>query len=420
VNLNKYGNNSPKILDQNYQSQSWTLIKEGDTQILVPSLSLIQREPSKFPAFFNPAARFNRDISILIYRNFLQFPRKNLSFVDSLCGVGARGLRVAKEIPHISKVIFNDYNYTSVQNAKASSVLNGVYHNCKFSNNEVCNFLQNYCDYSERGTIIDLDPFGSPVQYLDCILRAVENDGMISVTATDTAVLLGVYPKVCYRKYYGIPLRTKYSLEVGTRILLACIAMVASRFDMSIMPKFAHSYRNYIRVYCKVSKSNRLANRVSENMGYIQHCFECGNRELIKFHDSNIKCQNCQKKTRMAGALWSSKIFDKDMISRIIQNLEDPLKHDADNNNKNFHVPFEITKKFLSVANIEFDDLPYHYLSDEFGKLLHNSTLPVSNIIQSLQKEGYKSSPTIFSSTGFKTEANVSQIQSILNKVSNK
>lgn len=146
MNLNKYGDNSPKILDQNYQSQSWTLIKEGDTQILVPSLSLIQREPSKSPAFFNPAARFNREISILIYKNFLQFPRKNLSFVDSLCGVGARGLRVANEIPHIGKVIFNDYNYTSVQNAKASSVLNGVYHNCKFSNNEVCNFLQNYFD----------------------------------------------------------------------------------------------------------------------------------------------------------------------------------------------------------------------------------------------------------------------------------
>jgi len=419
MNLNKYGDNPPKILYQNSQSQSWTLIKEGDTQILVPALSLIQREPSKFPAFFNPAARFNREISILIYKSFLQLPRKNYSFVDSLCGVGARGLRVANEIPYVKNVIFNDYNYTSVQNAKASSVLNDVYHKCNFSNNEVCNFLQNCCDYSERGTIIDLDPFGSPVQYLDCILRAVENDGLVSVTATDTAVLLGVYPKVCYRKYYGSPLRTKYSLEIGTRILLACVALVASRFDMSVLPIFAHSYRNYIRVYCKVSKSNRLANRVSENMGYVQHCFECGYRELIKFYDPNIKCQNCQKKTRMAGPLWSSKIFDKDMIANLIENLQDPQKHFANNNDKYFHVPIQITKKFLSVAMIESDDLPYHYLSDEFGKFLRNSTLPVSGIIKSLQKEGYKSSPTIFSSTGFKTEANVSQIQAILNKVSN-
>ena len=100
-------------MEKNYLSQSWTLIKEGYTQILVPSHSLIQKEPSKSPAFFNPAARFNREISILIYKTFLQFPRKNLSFVDSLCGVGARGLRVANEIPNIEKVIFNDYNYVA-------------------------------------------------------------------------------------------------------------------------------------------------------------------------------------------------------------------------------------------------------------------------------------------------------------------
>jgi tRNA (guanine26-N2/guanine27-N2)-dimethyltransferase len=405
-------------LEKNYLSYSWTLIKEGYTQILVPSPSLIQKEPSKFPAFFNPAARFNREISIMIYKNFLRFPRKNLSFVDSLCGVGARGLRVAKEIPNIEKVIFNDYNHVALQNAKASSVLNNIYHKCNFSHNEVCNFLQNRFDYLERGTIIDLDPFGSPAQYIDCILRAIENDGMLSVTATDTAVLLGVYPRVCYRKYYGIPLRTKYSLEIGTRILLACIAMVASRFDMIITPIFAHSYRNYIRVYCKVSKSNQLANRVSENIGYVQHCFECGYRALIKLPDPNLKCKVCQRKTRLAGPLWSSKIFDKNMIDILIQDLVE-LQEKADNV-KTSYVPIQIAKKFFSIARVECDNQPYHYLTDEFGKFLRNSTLPVRVIVQSLQEEGFKSSPTIFSSTGFKSEANVLQIQTILTQILSK
>lgn len=406
-------------MEKKYLSQPWTLTKEGSTQILVPSPSLTQKEPSKFPAFFNPAARFNREISILIYKNFLRFPRKNLSFVDSLCGVGARGLRVAKEIPNVRKVIFNDYNYIALQSAKSSSVLNNIYHKCNFSNNEVCHFLQNHFDYLERGTIIDLDPFGSPVQYIDCVLRAIENDGMLSVTATDTAVLLGVYPRVCSRKYYGIPLRTKYSLEIGTRILLGCIAMVASRFDMIIIPVFAHSYRNYIRVFCKVSKSNRLANRVSENIGYVQHCFECGYRASIKIHDPNLKCQICQRKTRLAGPIWSSNIFDKNMIDTLIQNLVEPEKTFT-GDNKHSYVPNKIIKKFFSIAKAESDYQPYHYLSDEFGKLLRNSTLPVSIIVKSLQEEGFKSSTTIFSSTGFKSEANVSQIRGILNKISNK
>jgi tRNA (guanine26-N2/guanine27-N2)-dimethyltransferase len=339
--------------------------------------------------------------------------------VDSLCGVGSRGLRVAKEISSIHKIFFNDYNMTAIQNAKSSSVLNGVYHKCTFSNTDVCNFLQNFFNYSERGTIIDLDPFGSPAQYLDCILRAIENNGMISITATDTAVLLGVYPKVCYRKYYGLPIRSKYSLEVGTRILLSCIAMVGSRLDLNITPLFAHSYRNYIRVYCKVNKSNRLANRVYENIGYILHCFECGYRESIETCQPNTVCKNCQKKTRFAGPLWSSSIFDKNMLESLLQNMKEHQKRIFEYDNPSY-VPAGVTKKFFCIAQNELDNIPYHYTSDEFGKFLRNSTLPVSMIVQRLQQEGYSSSQTVFSSTGFKTDAKVSQIRHVLTKESNK
>ena len=112
---------------------------------------------------------------------------------------------------------------------------------------------------------MDVDPFGTPAPYLDCLLRSVENGGLISVTATDTAVLCGVYPKVCYRKYYGNPLRTKYAGEIGIRLLISSIALIASRLDLSITPIFSHGYRNYMRVYCKVVKSNYLANKIQKN-----------------------------------------------------------------------------------------------------------------------------------------------------------
>jgi tRNA (guanine26-N2/guanine27-N2)-dimethyltransferase len=294
-----------------------------------------------------------------------------------------------------------------------------VYHKCIFSNTDVCNFLQNFFNSSERGTIIDLDPFGSPAQYLDCVLRAIEDNGMISITATDTAVLLGVYPKVCYRKYYGLPIRSQYSLEVGTRILLSCIAMVGSRLDLYIRPLFAHSYRNYIRVYCKVNKSNRLANRVYENISHIIHCIVCGYRESIETCPSNTVCKNCQKKARFAGPLWSSSIFDKNMLEGLIQGLKEHQERTFEYDNHSY-VPGEVTKKFFSIAKNELDNLPYHYTSDEFGKILRNSTLPVSTIVQRLQQEGYSSSLTVFSSTGFKTDANVSQIRHVLTKESNR
>ena len=51
---------------------------EGKTTLLVPPLSLTERVPPKTPAFFNPAAKLNRDLSILAYRAFApEFARKS-------------------------------------------------------------------------------------------------------------------------------------------------------------------------------------------------------------------------------------------------------------------------------------------------------------------------------------------------------
>eukprot|EP00878_Enallax_costatus_P042476 GHUV01049846.1.p2 GENE.GHUV01049846.1~~GHUV01049846.1.p2 ORF type:complete len:105 (+),score=24.09 GHUV01049846.1:1275-1589(+) len=38
---------------------------------------------------------------------------------------------------------------------------------------------------------IDLDPYGTPVQFLDSAVQAVSEGGLLAVTATDMAVLCG-------------------------------------------------------------------------------------------------------------------------------------------------------------------------------------------------------------------------------------
>jgi tRNA (guanine26-N2/guanine27-N2)-dimethyltransferase len=403
-------------LERKNAEYDWSKIKEGGVTLLVPSQAINQKEPPKFPAFFNPAAKYNRDISILIYRNFIDQSRKNISFVDSMCGLGARGVRVGKEIPQIQKVVFNDLNMLSTQTAKVNAIINNIYHKSNFYTSEICSFLSASVNFDNRATVIDLDPFGTPAPFLDCILRAVENDGMISITATDTAVLQGVYPRVCYRKYYGIPLRARYSLEIGTRLLLSCTSLVASRLDLYINPIFAHSYRNYIRIYCKVSKSNYLANKISDKLGYILHCFECGYRELMKKGPSEMNCPLCQKKMRMGGPLWVSHIFDKTVIFKILAEIlesETRMAKGANLSNQDMNP----NKRLFEIASKELDHIPYHYDSDEFGKLMKNSTHPLTKIVVKLITDGYNASPTIFSPTGFKTEANLREIKSSLSNL---
>lgn len=407
---------SSYYLERENTPYDWSEIKEGEVTLLVPTQSVTQMEPPKFPAFFNPAAKFNRDISILIYRHFIDQSRKNISFVDSMCGLGARGVRVGKEIPQIQKVVFNDFNLLSAQTAKVNAMINNIYHKSDFYTSETCNFLSCSANFDNRATVIDLDPFGTPAPFLDCILRGVENEGMISITATDTAVLQGVYPRVCYRKYYGIPLRTRYSLEIGTRLLLSSTALVASRLDLYINPIFAHSYRNYVRIYCKVSKSNYLANKISDKLGYIFHCFECGYRGLMKKCPSDIECPLCQKRMRMGGPLWVSHMFDKNVILKILAEIVQS-KTKMTNIERYVKQNKDPIKKFFEIASKELDHIPYHYNSDEFGKIMKNSTHPLSKIIDKLIHDGYDTSPTIFSSTGFKTEANIQEIKSSLSKL---
>jgi tRNA (guanine26-N2/guanine27-N2)-dimethyltransferase len=95
-------------------------IKEGKTMLLVPSLSLTDNVPPKNPAFFNPNAKWNRDISMLVYR--IQASTKyNKTFADSICGVGARGLRASVEVPKIDTVYLNDLNPIAIELAKESA-----------------------------------------------------------------------------------------------------------------------------------------------------------------------------------------------------------------------------------------------------------------------------------------------------------
>jgi tRNA (guanine26-N2/guanine27-N2)-dimethyltransferase len=85
-------------------------ITEGKTKFLVPFGSMNDETPPKDPAFFNPKAKLNRDFSIIAYSAFLKNFQGPKIFLEGLCGVGARGLRVANELSSMEKVIVNDLN----------------------------------------------------------------------------------------------------------------------------------------------------------------------------------------------------------------------------------------------------------------------------------------------------------------------
>src|SRR5439155_23593029 len=93
---------------------------EGRTIFLVPQSALTQKVPPKTPAFFNPAAKLNRDLSVLAYRAYLPFlSRKTLA--DSFTGIGATELRLAVEEPDVYHIHGNKKKLIAINTANKAT-----------------------------------------------------------------------------------------------------------------------------------------------------------------------------------------------------------------------------------------------------------------------------------------------------------
>lgn len=365
-------------------------ITEGKTRILVPFDSIRSKVPPKEPAFFNPKAKMNRDFSIIAYSSFLEKFDGPKIFLEGLAGIGARGIRVANEIPNIDKVIVNDLNPSALNLATKSASLNNL-KNFETSEEEVCRFLSKFTKNGNRGTIVDIDPFGSPSKFIDCGIRATMHGGLFSCTATDLQVLNGLFNNACKRRYGGIPLKTHYSKEIALRLLIGCIRVVASRMDIEIIPLFVESEMHYYRVYLKIL--NRPDQ--DENLGYIHHCYNCGNRG-ISINDK-IKCDVCNKDQNFAGPLWIGNIFEKKFVNGMLEQIKN---HTIDKN----------CEKILQKCLLE-SELPGTYFTlDEIASRMNTSPLSLQNAIKKLKDSGFDASPTSFDPTGFRTSAKIDKI----------
>jgi tRNA (guanine26-N2/guanine27-N2)-dimethyltransferase len=370
-----------------------TEIVEGTTKIRVPNGSISEKVPPKEPAFFNPKASLNRDFSIIAYSSFwknFQYPK---IFLDGLSGIGARSLRVANEIDGVDKVIANDINPKALDLAKESSEINSL-KNFEISENETCRFFSLHSRKNNRGSIVDIDPFGSPSKYVDCGVRATMHGGLLSVTATDLQVLHGLFNNAAKRRYYGVPIKTKFSNEIAIRLIIGCIYLISSRLDITIQPKFVDNDMHYYRVYLKILNKPEQ----EDKMGFITYCRECGMRKTVK----NIvnECELCKGKIETAGPLWIDKIFDNDFVAIMkneVKNLTVNKKCDV----------------VLEKCYEESDLQPTYYTLDEIASRMKSAPLKLDTAIQKLQDSGFNASRTSLNPTGFRTNCQINDILKI-------
>lgn len=355
-------------------------ISEGDTEVFVYKTKESKKGPgSKIVGpFYNPSMELNRDLSVLFSQNFINKFDKKVELLDGFGASGIRGVRFCNELDGDFKVFINDWDEKAydliIKNLKHVGCLN-----VEVFNKNVNTLL------SERSfDYIDIDPFGSPVSFVDSAARSVRNNGVICCTATDTATLCGVYQKACVRRYGGFPLHGAVMKEVGIRILLGFLCREICKYDKDMKPLVCYATDHYFRIYVRVTKGAKSANKSLENIDLIRSGEHVGYEKIKKD----------------IGPLWLGSIQDKDYIRELRTILSE----------KDFGTKKQLWKLFDLLE--EEADLPmFFYTTDDLSSKFKKSPPKLKEVFGKLREKGYIVSRTHFTPTGFKTDASFDIIE---------
>jgi len=388
-------------------------VREGATSVLVPKLEAFVKEaweyaPSRAPVFYNPIMELNRDLAVLALQAYQRMVDRKISACEPLSGCGIRGVRLAREVEGVRRIVLNDINEEAARLARFNVQRNN-FGNCISVMNEDANLLlSRYAAPRRRFNYIDIDPFGSPVPYIDSAIRACRDGGLLALTATDLAPLCGVHPRACLRKYGGRPLRTEYCHELAVRLLAGCLAMMAAKHDVGIRVVFSHSTDHYVRVYAVAQYGAKRADKSVQKMGHVLHCFTCLHRETSRGVFSSMKhdCFECGSPIATAGPLWLGKIFDEEFCAL----MEREVKGRDFKNRKTI-------LRLLSLSKEEAEAPPTYYITDKICDKFNLPIPPLVEVMKALRKGGFQAKPTHFSSRGIRTDAPAKVVKEIITRL---
>ena len=305
---------------------------EGRTSVHLRSH---QPRPSHMPrgpaaktgeGFLNPAMAPARTRSVMlladaIENNWLVPEGKPIRALDALCATGVRPRRWRKEIPSQERlrITANDLDSDALQWARESHRIHPVGDQLEWTP-EPSRFARDQEGVVEDGIHwiegdairlmvqapyqwIDLDPFGSPVNFLDSAIQSISRIGVLEVTATDTAALCGSARTSALRRYGSVGITDSYMHDDATRILLGTIARIAAMHDKSIHPILSLFDGHHVRVTVLLKRSKEEATDWQENIGY--------RIRSQPYHFAK------QPEGDYSGPMWTGPIFDSEIAGRM-------------------------------------------------------------------------------------------------------
>lgn len=387
-------------------NDTWKEVKEGKTKFMIYQDAERIYDAS---VFYNPKMIINRDFTLLFLTTIADDSTHPLTIIDPLAGTGVRSFRILVEIPteKIDKIVIGDKNPKAIEIIQKNISNLNLEKKSEILKSDAYNTISSLIEKKEKIDIIDIDPFGSPISFLEVSIRALKRyEGYLLITATDLQVLCGKYSDSCVRIYNAFPTRHFLCHEVALRILIYNLLISAGRLGAAIEPMLCYHHEHFLRVKVKILESKERANEQHKRIGFVYFCTECSYYKTQQIIKNNISpnCPICMKKLEKAGPLWLGELYNKNVVLKMFDNLD------------SLELPTKKQIGQILTQVSEEDNQAFFYFIPYVLRLLQKDGVTMKQIIEQLVSNNFLASRTIFDPEGIKTNASYHELVEIINK----
>ncbi|KAF9697288.1 hypothetical protein EKO04_004683 [Ascochyta lentis] len=382
--------------------------------------------------------------------------RAPFTILDALSATGLRALRYAKEIPFATSITSNDMSKKAVESIKLNVKHNRLEDTIKPNTGNAIAYMYSYCD--KKGyDVIDLDPYGTAAPFIDSAIQAINDDGLLCVTCTDSAIFASHgYLEKTYSQYGGLPFKGESCHEGGLRLVLHAIASSAARYGMAIEPLLSLSIDYYLRVFVRVRKAPNDVKLLAGKTMLVYSCDNgCGawttqflarnkvtkNKNGDPFYkhgfaagpSADEHCRHCGTKTHIVGPMYGGPLHNVGFVERVLAQLNEvdrktyPTMDRIEGMLRTAmeEITFGVKAKNQNSTQVldplipksdpaEIDHHPFFFIPSSVSRIVHCSAPPTAALRGALRHAGFRVAMSHCKPGSIKTDASWTDIWHIM------
>jgi|TARA_B110000211_G_scaffold224787_1_gene276206 tRNA(guanine-26,N2-N2) methyltransferase len=400
--------------------------REGKTLM---KLGVVPNKDSVGPAikndsfvFYNPAMSRSRTRSVLLMQYAIENNLLGNGVIYAVDGLSASGLRARRwlnELPSESakriRATMIDMDPVALEWALKNHEEYPPNHNqgeLRAVNGDLRSAI-----LSQGWHWVDIDPYGSPVPFIDTAIQSIARKGILEVSATDTAALTGSSKNALLRRYGARVRNDGLAHDSALRVLLATVGRSAARHERSIEPLMSVWDSHHLRVSVRVIRSIENANKIEEQIGWrinsptLEEVRESIDYGLQPETSLEILPMDCflplsyslkRDDRRISGPLWIGNMGKKEVLAFMTEDraatLCAPNPDEIDQlgwSEKEFE--YERRRILKSVKNISDEangiETSHHILVDQLSSWLEIGSPPSpKKLVEVLRQTGHQAS----------------------------